>query len=296
MVRNDGPLSGLVDDVALLDVAVDPPDLPPLFPDDDATIVYTSGTTGSPKGAVSTHRAVTQAVWGFGCRAAVDRLRRPADHASVGPDAPKPCFILCVPLFHVTGCIGIMLPTFSRGVRVVMMYKWDAARALELIERESVTNFVGVPTMAWDLLESPDFARRDTSSLRSVGGGGAPAPPELVKRVRTKLAASQPSIGYGMTETNSYGPQNTGDDYTGRPTSAGRATPILELGVMDDSGTLAPAGTRGEIVFRGRTFSVGIGETKRRQQPPWSTGGCGRATSVASMTRVSCTSRTGPRT
>jgi long-chain acyl-CoA synthetase len=218
-------------------------------PDDDATILYTSGTTGHPKGAVSTHRAVVQALWGFSCKTAMDKLRRPEE--APRPGSGPPVFILVVPLFHVTGCVPVMLSCFSAGLKLVMMYRWDADRALELIERERVTNFVGVPTQSWDLLESPRFAQTDTSSLASVGGGGAPAPPELVKRVSSSFSGGKPSIGYGMTETNAYGPGNNGQDYLERPTSTGRATPILELAVRDVEGNDLPVGARGEIWFKG---------------------------------------------
>ncbi|WP_436793557.1 class I adenylate-forming enzyme family protein [Actinospongicola halichondriae] len=220
-------------------------------PEDDATILYTSGTTGRPKGAVSTHRSIVQALFGFACRGAVEKLRSVAPERSAAePDEPL-CFILVVPLFHVTGCVPVMMSTFAGGVKLVIMYKWDPERALELIERERVTNLVGVPTMSWDLLESPDFERRDTSSLRSVGGGGAPAPPELVKRVESAFAKGRPSIGYGMTETNAYGPQNTGDDYVSHPRSTGRGTPILEIKVIDADGATLGPGQLGEICFKG---------------------------------------------
>jgi long-chain acyl-CoA synthetase len=217
-------------------------------PDDDATILYTSGTTGRAKGAVSTHRAVTQALLGYSCRAAVDRLRRPPEESA---DRPMPVFILIVPLFHVTGSIPVMLGCFAAGVKLVIMYRWDPERALELIERERVTNFVGVPTQSWDLLQSPRFADYDTSSLVSVGGGGAPAPPELVRRVSSSFTRASPTIGYGMTETNAYGPQNGGEDYVTHPTSTGRATPILEVEVRDEDGVAVPVGDRGEIWFKG---------------------------------------------
>jgi len=223
-------------------------------PDDDATILYTSGTTGRPKGAVSTHRAVVQALLGYACRAAVDRLRRaPEPGADDAPAAPagRPSFILIVPLFHVTGAVPVMLSCFATGLKLVIMYKWDPERALELIERERVTNFVGVPTQSWDLLQSPRFGDVDTSSLVAVGGGGAPAPPELVRRVSTSFAKASPNIGYGMTETNAYGPQNGGADYLSHPTSTGRATPILSIEIRDEMGEPVPVGERGEIWFKG---------------------------------------------
>ena len=215
---------------------------------DDATILYTSGTTGHPKGAVSTHGAILQALLGFGCRAAVEGLRRPEEATgSTGP----PVFILIVPLFHVTGCVPVMLSCFASGLKLVIMYRWGAERALELIERERVTNFVGVPTQSWDLLESPRFAEFDTSSLASVGGGGAPAPPQLVQRVANSFAKAKPGIGYGMTETNAYGPQNSGVDYVEHPTSTGRATPILQIDVRDPNGVSLPVGEPGEIWLKG---------------------------------------------
>ncbi|HSL59190.1 MAG TPA: AMP-binding protein [Acidimicrobiales bacterium] len=218
--------------------------------DDDATILYTSGTTGHPKGAVSTHRAVLSALMAFACRAAVNRVRGEGQQADDGPTYP-PCSILVVPLFHVTGCVPVMLGSFIGGTRLVIMYKWDPERALELIERERVTSFVGVPTMSWDLLESPKFAEHDTSSLQSVGGGGAPAPPELVKRIDGNFRRGRPNIGYGMTETNAYGPGNSGDDYVARPTSTGRVVPVVELKVTDPEGNDLPQGETGEIWFKG---------------------------------------------
>jgi long-chain acyl-CoA synthetase len=217
-------------------------------PDMDATILYTSGTTGRPKGAVSTHRAVLSALVAFAARSAIN--------AAMGAGTPSghpypPAFILIVPLFHVTGCVPVMLSCFAAGYKLVMMHKWGPARALELIERERVTQFVGVPTQSWDLLECPDFARRDTSSLVSVGGGGAPAPPELVRRVEKSFAVARPGIGYGMTETNAYGPGNSGDDYLRKPTSCGRVVPVVELRVTDAEGRALGPDEVGEIWFRG---------------------------------------------
>jgi long-chain acyl-CoA synthetase len=244
--------NGVIDlDKALAELAaVEMPDAE-IAPDDDMTILYTSGTTGRPKGAVSTHRAVLSALLAFAARAAVAGLREPEDPSTIEEGgAPQTAFMLCVPLFHVTGLVPVMLGSFVSGAKLVMTYKWEPNRALELIEQERVTNFVGVPTMSWDLLEADTFAERDTSSLRSVGGGGAPMPPELVKRIDDEFQRGKPGLGYGMTETNAYGPQNAGNDFVNNPTSTGRPVPIMDLKCTDPDGNELPIGETGEIWFR----------------------------------------------
>ena len=219
-------------------------------PDDDATILYTSGTTGFPKGAVSSHRAVTQALMAFWAGAIIATARKGEDPLSGG--GHPPCFILIVPLFHVTGCVPVMLSCFGMKMKLVMMYRWDPENALRLIEAERVTAFVGVPTQSWDMLESPAFSRYDTSSLATVGGGGAPAPVKLVDRVEKGFTRGRPNIGYGMTETNAFGPGNNGDDYVTHPTSTGRArTTIMDTEIRDEEGNPVPVGQRGEIWMKG---------------------------------------------
>ena len=154
----------------------------------------------------------------------------------------------------MTGLIPVMLGSFVGQSKLVMMYKWEPDRALELIEKEHVTHFIGVPTMSWDLLEAETFNSRDTSSLRSVGGGGAPMPPELVKRIDDNFKRGKPGLGYGMTETNAYGPQNTGKDFLDHPTSTGRSVPIMELRVTDSDGNALKEGEKGELWFNGPTI------------------------------------------
>lgn len=225
-------------------------------PDDDATILYTSGTTGFPKGAVSTHRAISNALMAFASGAYVNAARRDAGDVE-GSGLPA-CFILIVPLFHVTGCIPVMLSSFTWHFKLVMMYRWDPERALQLIERHKVTNFVGVPTQSWDMLENPNFSKYDTTSLSSIGGGGAPAPPKLVARVESSFKRGRPSIGYGMTETNAYGPGNFGDDYVSHPSSTGRTpTIIMDFDIRDDSLKSLPRGERGQIWMKSPTLIRG---------------------------------------
>ncbi len=217
-------------------------------PDADAHILYTSGTTGHPKGVVATHHSLTQALWSFACRSIANVVASP-------PKQKHPyrtSYILVVPLFHATGLIPVMLGCTFGGNKLVMMAKWDPDRALELIERERVTAFVGVPTQSHDLIESSKFATTDTSSLQSVGGGGAAAPPALVEKIDSSFSRGRPQIGYGMTETNAYGPGNSGDDYIRKPSSTGRSVPTSRLKIIDPaSGDELPVGEVGEVCLAG---------------------------------------------
>lgn len=250
-VRVDEPLSA--DVAAWSDVVIPGPSMPvvAIDPEDDATILYTSGTTGHPKGAVSTHRAVCSALGLFGLRTTVESLRFPPPVPDAAETPVAPSFILIVPLFHVTGGVPVMLSCIANSLKLVIMYKWDVEKALQLIEREQITNFVGVPAQGWDLVHFDRFADYDTSSLRSIGGGGAPAPASQVEKTAKAFPKGAPGIGYGMTETNAYGPQNSGSDYISHPTSAGRWVPPFEVTIKDEAGNELPRGQRGEICFKG---------------------------------------------
>lgn len=219
-------------------------------PDDDATILYTSGTTGRPKGAVSTHRAIISSIMAFSARNTIFQMSGTKLKDVDGPEVPT-SFILIVPLFHVTGCVPVMLSCFVAGLKLAIMYKWDPEKALEMIEREQITNFVGVPTQSWDLVNSPAFEKYDTSSLRAVGGGGAPSPTSLVGKVNDKVKNGNPQLGYGMTETNAFGPAITGSDYLSHPTSTGRASWPMLVEVRDENLKPVPTGQSGEIWFFG---------------------------------------------
>jgi long-chain acyl-CoA synthetase len=208
---------------------------------------------------VSTNGAIVSSVMAFGSRAAADAARAEAaiPPGETPPPPITPVFILIVPLFHVTGCVPVLLSCLALKSKLVMMYRWNAEKALELIERERVTTFVGVPTQSWDLVNSPRFAEFDTSSLRGVGGGGAPAPTALVERVAGSIKSGGPTLGYGMTETNAYGPNNNGADYLSHPTSTGRVMPIMRIEIRDPQGRKVPNGERGEIWFDGPTLIRG---------------------------------------
>jgi long-chain acyl-CoA synthetase len=155
-----------------------------------------------------------------------------------------------VPFFHATGCHSILVANLAFGGKLVMMYRWDPERALELIERERLTSFGGVPSMVWQVLESPSFAKRDLSSVRSVGYGGAPAAPELVRRIKQAFPSVSPGNGYGLTETSSVTTYNGGADYERKPESVGVPVPVCEVRIADDARDL-PVGQVGEVWIRG---------------------------------------------
>ncbi|SHE29586.1 long-chain acyl-CoA synthetase [Ferrithrix thermotolerans DSM 19514] len=214
--------------------------------DDDVTILYTSGTTGKPKGAVSTNRSTVSALLGFALRNSVNEALYPSKDQ---PSTPK-SVLIGVPMFHITGCI-VMLTSFITGARLSLMHHWDPADALEMIERNKITNFVGVPTMSWDILEAAKYSTYDISSLESIGGGGSPVPPKLVDRLSGELRTATPGFGYGLTETNAFGPGIAGEELRHKPSSAGRSLPIMEVKIVSPQGETLPPGTSGEICFYG---------------------------------------------
>ena len=246
------------------DPSTAPEDLPPadIDPDDDALIFYTSGTTGFPKGAQLTHRAVAHNLMNMifmtACGDAA-RARRMARSGSEEPPPPAPevTALLPVPLFHVTGCNCVMHTVTIAGGRLVMMYRWDAAEALRLIERERVSVFTGVPSMSRELLQHPDWRHTDTSSLRSMGGGGAAIPTDLVRRIDDGLAEGRPGVGYGLTETSGIATAISNEFYVARPSSVGPLVPCMEARVVDDHGATLDAGQRGELLLRGPNVMKG---------------------------------------
>ena len=222
--------------------------LPEILPDDDATILFTSGSTGESKGALSTHRAVTTATYTYACGLVV--LRQLMVEDGRGPTA-QPRTLVTVPLFHVTGEVPVMLNSFVIGRCLVLMPKWDATEALRLIEREKVTYFVGVPTMSLELLNHPDRHKYDLSSLTDITAGGAPRPVSHVERLKAEFPNAQPALGYGLTETNAAGCANYWGNYAAKPASTGRAQkPVIDLKILGADDRQLPAGEVGEIGIR----------------------------------------------
>ncbi len=222
-----------------------------LHPDDDATIFYTSGTTGKPKGAVGTHRNMSTNIGTAGMSVARAYLRRGEAPPPPDPNAPERVTLLVVPLFHVTGCCASLGPTVAFGAKLVLMRRWDVEGAMKLIQDEKVNGAGGVPTIAWQLIEHPARANYDLSSLESVTYGGAPSAPELVRKILETFPKSVAGNGWGMSETSATFTSNLAEDYENRPDSCGVAAPVGDMKVVNPIGETLPPGEVGELWAKG---------------------------------------------
>ena len=222
-----------------------------LMPDDDATIFYTSGTTGKPKGAVITHRNIVSNFFNSSSAQVRGYLRRGEQPPAPDPNAPQKAFLVSVPLFHATGCFAIMIPAMFQGFKLVFQRRWDVEQALPLMEKERVTHFGGVPTIAWQVIEHPRSNEYDLSSVEVVSYGGAPSAPELVKRITERFPKAAPGQGWGMTETSATAVSNFGEDYQNRPASCGVPSATGEVRIVRADGSDADVGEVGELYFRG---------------------------------------------
>ena len=225
-----------------------------VLPDDPATIFYTSGTTGKPKGALGTHRNLMTNILSTGFTQARAALRRGEQPAA----APVPKVgLLVIPLFHVTACSASLMGSMVAGNTSIFMRRWDTVEAMEIIQRERVQITGGVPTIAWQILEHPDRAKYDLSSLETISYGGAPSAPELAKRIYAEFGAL-PGNGWGMTETMGTVTAHLGEDYLNRPDSAGPPVPVSDLKIVAADGvTELPAGEVGELWARGPQIVIG---------------------------------------
>ena len=223
-------------------------DLPLLGPEDHATILFTSGSTGQSKGALSEHRAVVQGIFNYLGQA---MMMVGIATAQGNPPVGQPVTLLTIPLFHITGEVPVFLQSFAMGRKLVLMPKWDAGEAMRLIEAEGVTYFVGVPLMSFEILNHPDRANYDLSTVTDFAAGGAPRPVDHVRRIDEEMGGSAPLIGYGLTETNAVGTGNWRGNYLAKPNSAGRpGAPLVDLAILDDAGHPVDQGQRGEVCIR----------------------------------------------
>ena len=239
-------------------VAGDAPPLPELTidPDDDATIMYTSGTTGKPKGATATHRNICSFLFNGTYRTvtALRALGVPDDFV-----APPPTTLLTFPLFHVGGLQSFLLPFTMSGGKIVLMFRWRADEAVELVEREGVTSVAGVPLTVFQLLEEAAARGKDLLTLTGISSGATLVPPELVRRIDEQFASrAAPGNGYGLTETSGAAIANFGPDYVKNPESVGKPiAPVIEVKTVRPDGSTADVDEIGEIWLKGPTVVRG---------------------------------------
>ena len=219
-----------------------------LGPDDLATILYTSGSTGQSKGAYSDHRGVVSGVFNYISQSAMAKVLLESRGEDV---SAQPCALIAVPLFHVTGEVPVFLQSFGIARKLVLMPKWDAGDAMKLMEAESVTYFVGVPLMSYEIATHPNRDEFDLSSCKSFAAGGAPRPVDHVTKIKNAFPEAFPLLGYGLTETNAVGCGNFNENYLAKPGSTGRASvPLVDLAILDNDGNPRPQGEIDEVCIR----------------------------------------------
>lgn len=227
-----------------------------LQPEDHATIFYTSGTTGSPKGALGTHRNAGCALMAGIFSVCRSSLRRGEAPPQLDPSAPQKVVLVSIPFFHTTGCNAVLMPALVTGQRMVCQRRFDAAEALMLIERERINAIGGVASVVIQLLQHPDRGNHDLSSLEAVSYGGAAAPTVLVAEIASETSGS-PGTGWGMTETSATHTHHIGEDYLNRPDSCGPAAPTGRIRIVDQDGRDLPPGAVGELLAYGPNIVKG---------------------------------------
>ncbi|WP_299032079.1 AMP-binding protein [uncultured Sulfitobacter sp.] len=247
-VRDAGDGTGH-DYTALQTAASDAPLGIAIDTDDDFAVMYSSGTTGHPKGVVQTHRSAVNAVFSWLLQAVIAPLVTPLEQDA--PPAPRPSALVVTPLFHVTATHPLFLLSLIAGARVTLLRKWDAEEAVRLIQTEKITRFLGVPTQSAELMMAARKAGASLETLDYVGSGGAKRPGAQVAQLAKAFPNAGIATGWGMTETNALGIGMIGDDYVNRPESAGKLhPPVQELRLLDDNGNDVPLGELGEITVK----------------------------------------------
>lgn len=221
----------------------------PIDTDDDFAVMYSSGTTGHPKGVVQTHRGATNAIFTWLMQLVMMPLIDPPEPDA--PEAPRPSFLVATPLFHVTATHPNFLLGLAAGAKLTMLYKWDAEEAVRIIDREQITRMLGVPTQSVDLMMASRDMGVPLTSLTALVSGGAKRPAAQVAQLAESFPNAEPGTGWGMTETNAMGIGMGGEEYVQRPGAVGRLFPPLqELKFLDDDGVEVEPGKPGEITVK----------------------------------------------
>lgn len=233
-------------------------------PEDPALIMFTSGTTGEAKGAVLNHVGVLTALMANQLSGALLGARMAAqlgiEPSALARQAPPPSTLLVFPLFHTSGCLSVFLTTLARGGKIVFLPRWNVRHALKLVQQERVTALPAVPTMLWDLLQAPELADFDTSSLMSLGTGGQGLPQNLLQAIQARFPRALLGTGYGMTETNGMVTLAVGEEFVRHPDSAGRPLATAEVCIADEEGRALPTGVAGEVCVRSAQNMLGYWE------------------------------------
>ncbi|MFF1756088.1 class I adenylate-forming enzyme family protein [Streptomyces sp. NPDC058266] len=280
--HHDGDLPGdrveRYEDLPAADPSLGPPDVD-VQPDDDATIIYTSGTTGRPKGAVATHRAHVGAIANPRYFAALSALRR----GQIPGQGPTPVALLTFPFFHVAAFTGFYA-AMAAGGTLVLLRKWDPAKALDAIREHGVTNYGGVPATALQLLDAAEAAGDEMPTLAMFNTGGAAAPPDLVARLTARFGERvEPRNGYGLTETLGGVTANFGAEYRAHPESVGRPAPAVEVRVAGPGGEAVADGEVGELWLRGQSVIRGYWRDEAATAAAFAPGGWFRTGDLATL-------------
>ncbi|WP_208026949.1 class I adenylate-forming enzyme family protein [Rhabdothermincola sediminis] len=232
----------------------------PAFPDtpideaDYAVIFYTSGTTGRPKGAISSHRNMVANLQNTVYNTVAAGMADPGSTPDLRAGAPtQTAALLTSPLFHVSGCHSSLVVGTLGGVKLVIPEgRFEPAKALQLIQDEQVTIWATVPTMVWRVCEFEGRHDYDTSTVTSVAFGGSPSAEELQRMVRETFPnVRSTSNAYGLTETSSVATVINGQDAIDKPASVGPPVPVVDIRIVDANGNDVPQGQTGEVLIKG---------------------------------------------
>lgn len=231
---------------------------PALNADDEALILFTSGATSRAKGALSTHRAVCQAMFNLDFIGALAAMSSPAAIGAIMAKKLAPTILTVVPLFHISGLHAQLLAALRHGRKLVFMYRWDAQQALALMQKEKVTQFNGAPSMVQQVLTQPQLHESGVlDNLFGVGVGGGGMHHKLIDLVLEHVPNKMSGIGFGLTESNGVCAGSSGRMFEERPRASGVLSPIIEVRIAGDDGRTLPAGEAGEVWLKGVTMMQG---------------------------------------